>query len=148
DDGLAPTLEHTFRILVYPEAFVLSGADFVFNHWDNSHPELTFPPNMIFLQSDVSDPGVSYPLLYPYYIAHNDYHDDDVGKVGFPYNNSSWTRINGLGQSGISFINTGLTRGLGGALVAINTEGLSGLEASWLCGTIARNSRQYGIDLQ
>lgn len=148
DDGETTPAAHIFRVLIYPEALPLNDGDFVFDHWDSDLPEWTYPPNMIFLQSDVDDPGVNYPLLYPYYIAHDDYHDDDEGSIGFPYNNTGRSRLNGLGEEGISFINTGRARDLGGALVSVNTGGLIGVEASWLCGTILQNSRVYGINLQ
>ena len=87
-------------------------------------------------------------LLYPYFIPDDDYHSDDEATIGFPYNNTRRTRINGLGAGGISFINTGRDRDLGGALVALNTEGKDNLNLSFLAGTMLRNERLYAIRLQ
>jgi hypothetical protein len=147
-DGFNPAVTQSFRVLVYPEAFDLNGSDFIFAEWNNNHPELTYPENMLFLQSDISDPGLNADLLYPYYITADDYHEDDQATVGFPYNNTRRTRINGLGAGGVSFINTGRDRDLGGAMVAINTQGINNMIISFLAGTMLRNERLYAIRLQ
>lgn len=102
---------------------------------------------MIFLQSDKDDPGLNDPLLYPYFIPHDDYHPDDIATIGFPYNNTRRTRINGLGENGISFINTGRERDLGGALLALDTRGVTDASLEWLAGTILKNERVYAIRL-
>jgi hypothetical protein len=103
---------------------------------------------MLFLQSEVSDPILTTPLLYPYFIPHDDYHADDQGTIGFPYNNTARTRLNGLGDDGISFINTGRWRDLGGALLALDTRGVGEVTVAWLGGTIVPNDRIYAIRLQ
>ncbi|MBW6478271.1 MAG: T9SS type A sorting domain-containing protein [Bacteroidales bacterium] len=147
-DGFNPAVTQSFRVLVYPEAFDLHGSDFTFAEWNNNQPELTYPENMLFLQSDISDPGLNSELFSPYYIPADDYHEEDQATVGFPYNNTRRTRINGLGAGGISFINTGRDRDLGGALVAINTHEISNMIISFLAGTMLRNERLYAIRLQ
>jgi hypothetical protein len=147
-DGFNPAVNHSFRVLVYPEAFDLHGNDFIFAEWNNNQPELTYPENMLFLQSEISDPGVNSDLLFPYYIPADDYHEEDQATVGFPYNNTRRTRINGLGAGGVSFINTGRDRDLGGALVAINTQEITNMIISFLAGTMLRNERIYAIRLQ
>ena len=86
--------------------------------------------------------------MYPYYIAHDDYHANDADKIGFPYQLTGRTRLNGLGDDGIAFINTGRGRDLGGALLAVDTRELQVVHASWLAGTLLPNSRVYGIRLQ
>ncbi|MBX2966499.1 MAG: CotH kinase family protein [Cyclobacteriaceae bacterium] len=148
DDGHATPVSHTFRVLVYPKAFVLQDNDFTFSAWDSEYPERTYPEHILFLQSDVDDPNLNYPLLFPYYVAHDDYHIDDAATIGFPYKSTGRSRLNGLGEDGISFINTGRGRDLGGLLLAINTEGLDAVHADWLCQTLLQNSRIYGINLQ
>lgn len=148
DDGFNPEVTHSFRVLVYPEPYNLQNGDFSFEEWNNNQPELTYPENMIFLQSDISDPELNYDLLYPYYIPAGDYHEDDQATIGFPYNNTRRTRINGLGAGGVSFINTGRDRDLGGALVALNTQGQSNINISFLAGTMLRNDRLYALRLQ
>ncbi len=147
DDENTPTI-HQFRVLLYPQAFSPEQGDFTFSEWSNAQPEYAFPENMLFLQSDKSDPDVSYELLYPYYIPHDDYHADDQQTIGFPYNNTRRTRINGLGTGGVSFINTGRERDLGGVLVALNTTGETDLRLSFLAGTMLQNSRIYAFRLQ
>lgn len=136
------------RVLVYPKPFTLSGGDFVFSSWNKDTPEMTFPEHMIFLQSNKNDPGMNDQLDYAYYITPDEFGADDSGNIGFPYRNSSRTRINGLGDNGISFINTGRGRDVGGALLALNTQGISEFGAQWLAGTLLSNSRKYGIRLQ
>lgn len=147
-DGINNPVDLSFRILVYPEALKLSGGEFTFSAWDQNSPEMTYPEHMIFLQSSKSDPDDNDPLDFAYYITPDEYGTDDTGNIGFPYRNSSRTRINGLGENGISFINTGRGRDVGGALLALNTEGVNEFGARWLSGTILRNSRKYGIRLQ
>jgi hypothetical protein len=148
DDGNNPIISHSFRILIYPKAHVISEGGFAFKEWDENHPDRTYPAHMIFLQTDTDDPGLSYPLLYPYHIEPDDYHADDLGTIGFPYNNTGRTRINGLGGDGLSFINTGRGRDLGGALVAINTKGENEVFVNWLGGTIQQNQRIYALRMQ
>ncbi|MBX2963337.1 MAG: CotH kinase family protein [Cyclobacteriaceae bacterium] len=148
DDGHSVPVAHEFRVLIYPKPIVLKDEGFTFANWDSELPERTYPEHSLFLQSDTNDPTVDTPLQYPYFVAHDDYHADDAGTIGFPYKSTGRTRINGLDNNGISFINTGRGRDVGGLLVAINTEGLSAVKADWLCGTILQNSRVYGISLQ
>jgi hypothetical protein len=147
-DGKNPPIELEFNVMVYPEAFKLGEGNFNFTSWSADAPEMTFPENMLFLQSAKNDPAITDLLEHPYYIPANDYADEDAANVGFPYRNTRRTRLNGLGENGISFINTGRGRDLGGVLTAISTEGLDEVQARWLAGTILKNSRQYGITVQ
>ncbi|MBE0638144.1 MAG: T9SS type A sorting domain-containing protein [Bacteroidales bacterium] len=146
-DGNYPPVNASFRVLVYPMAFPLSNGQFSFTAWNPNEPEYTYPQHMIFLQSDINDPGLNDPLLFPYFIPHDDYHPDDIATIGFPYNNTRRTRINGLGDEGISFINTGRERDLGGALLALDTRNVSDATLEWLGGTILKNERVYAIRL-
>ncbi len=148
NDGIHDDVSYTFRALVYPEAHDLGQEDFSFTQWNNNHPDYAYPDNMMFLQTDISDPGAAEPLLFPYFIPHDDYNEDDHGTIGYPYNNTRRTRINGLGVGGVSFINTGRDRDLGGAMVAINTQGQTGLFIDFLAGTILENEREYAFRLQ
>jgi hypothetical protein len=146
DDGHFPPVPHTFRLIVHPEAHAIRGETFRFGEWRSNEREHNYPENMLFLQSAVSDPGVHTPLDHAYYIPPDDYAASD--SAGFPYNNSSRTRINGLGSEGISFINTGRGRDVGGALLALDTRGIDGARVSWLAGTRVPNSRIYALRLQ
>jgi len=105
-------------------------------------------PMCFLLQSDMNDPGLNDPLLFPYYIPHTDYHQDDIATIGFPYNNTRRTRINGLGEDGISFINTGRDRDLGGMVLALDTRNVTDATLDWLGGTVLQNERTYAIRLQ
>ena len=148
DDGINPPFQASIRVLVYPEAKVLRLGQFRFEEWSADQPEHTFPDHMLFLQSNVSDPGLTETLEYAYFIPHDDYQAVDFGVIGYPYSTSGRTRLSGLYEFGISFINTGRGRDLGGALVALDTTGLEGVRVNWLAGTILRNVRQYAIRLQ
>jgi hypothetical protein len=147
-DGHHPPVAHAFRVLVHPRAARLVDEPLAFTAWDPDLPERTYPAHMLFLQSDLDDPGPDTPLLFPYFIPHDDYHADDQGTVGFPYNNTGRTRINGLAEDGISFINTGRGRDLGGLVLAVDTRLLAEAQLAWLGGTILPNSRHYAIRLQ
>lgn len=147
-DGINSPVGTEFRALVYPEAFPLANGQFSFDAWDPDEPEYSYPQHMMFMQGNMSDPGLNDPLVYPYFIPHSDYHPDDELTIGFPYNNTRRTRINGLGEDGISFINTGRDRDLGGAILAIDTRGVTEANLEWLGGTILQNERIYAIRLQ
>ena len=147
-DGHNPPTQMSFQCLIYPEAFALAQGDFSFNEWDATTPELQYPEHMLFLQSDTDDPDANYPLNYAYYIAPDDYHADDAESIGFPYQLTGRSRLNGLGTDGISFINTGRGRDLGAALVALNTVGVDNASLSWLVGTLLENKRKYGLQVQ
>lgn len=111
-----------FGVLVYPAAHPIADSPYYFTSWSPSQREMTFPPSMIFLQSGISDPGINALLLRAYQIPEDDYHEDDLGQVGFPYAATRRTRLNALNDAGISFINTGRGRDVGGALVAVDTR--------------------------
>jgi hypothetical protein len=147
-DQVYPAILSSFRTLVYPEAYPLAQGMFTFDFWGPNEPEYAYPQNMLFLQSDTDDHGLNDPLLFAYFIPHDDYHPDDEPTIGFPYNNTRRTRLNGLGEDGIAFVNTGRDRDLGGALLAVDTRGISDAVIDWLAGTIVQNERVYALRLQ
>jgi hypothetical protein len=148
NDENHPDIELSFRVLSYPEPFDLSSGNFSFTQWSSDQKEYSYPENMIFLQTEASDPALNHELLFPYFIPHDDYHENDLSTVGFPYNNTTRTRIAGLDDHGIAFLNTGRDRDLGGALVALNTADLQNLSLSFLAGTLFRNERLYAFRVQ
>ena len=148
DDGQNPPVETTFRVLVYPAAHVLENGPYQFSSWSADEPDGAYPINMLFLQSDRSDTLLDTGLDYAYSLAPGDYHANDQGTIGYPYNNTSRTRINGLGEGGIAFINTGQSRDLGAALLALDTRGVEAVPISWLAGTVLANNRIYALRLQ
>lgn len=131
-----------------PAPHILSNDDFVFSRWDADEPEGRFPAHMVFLMTDVNDPELGDEMTAPYSIPHDDYASGDSENIGFPYRNESRTRINGLGDDGISFINTGRERELGAVIVALNTQGLSTVKVQFTGGTLRANSRVYHLRLQ
>jgi hypothetical protein len=147
-DGINVPYVSPFRVLVHPEAHRVSEGGYSFTQWAQTEPEYSYPENMLFLQSNMIDPGENYPLLFPYYIAPDDYHANDQGSIGFPYALTGRTRINALGDQGISFINTGRQRDLGGAVLALDTRNANNLQLRWTAGTILQNERVYALRLQ
>lgn len=141
-------LEGGFRVLVYPRPHVLAESAYSFTRWETDRPAFSFPDGMVFLQSQVTDPGLYEPLPRVYNVPMEDTHPDDMETLGFPYNNTRRTRLSGLDDAGISFINTGRGRDLGGALVSLDTRGTTNPTVSWVAGTILENERIYAISLQ
>lgn len=131
-----------------PVAYRLANGPYRFVYWDANRPERSFPPHMVFQQSSKNDPLLSDPMTHPYNVPPAEVHGDDVGSIGFPYRLTRRTRINGLGDQGISFINTGRGRDLGAAVLALDTRGLHGITVGWTAGTLIPNSRVYAIRLQ
>ncbi len=123
------------------EAHQLSEGNYRFSEWNPKSPESTYPASMAFVYMDEIDPDL----------------DSSVGGITQGvYNLTSRTRINGLGEDGFSFINTGNEDGnrgypgnrLGGAILFLNTENQGSVRVEWTGGTIEPNSRIYNLRLQ
>jgi len=71
-----------------------------------------------------------------------------------PYDRQTGSRLVGLGELGLGFLNTSdpqpdLGAGfLGAAVVALRTVGVSNVTVTWTGGTVQPNSRVYGLRLQ
>lgn len=121
--------------------YVLSGNPYLLFEWDEDEPAGSYPEAMAFVYMDEPDPGPGAGI---------------AGLVQGEYNLNSRTRINGLGEDGFTFINTSNPDGnpgypgtrLGGALLALDTRGISGAEVGFETGTIEPNSRVYNLRLQ
>jgi len=148
DDGYNPPTPTSFRVLVYPAAHAMANGLFTFDYWSPDEPDGSYPEHMLFLQSNESDTRIDTALEYAYSLTEEEYHSDDHLTIGFPYNNTRRTRLNGLGGAGIAFINTGRARALGGALLAVNTLDVDFVTVGWLAGTVLPNNREYAIRLQ
>jgi hypothetical protein len=148
DDGVNPPTSAEFTLLVYPAAHALASGPFTFNEWDPDSPAMTFPANMIFLQSEQADPELETPLTRAYQIPEKD--AASPADVAQPYNAGARTRIVGLNEDGIAFINTGraIGRDLGAALVAIDTTGMDAVSVGFTTETRLVNNREYAIRLQ
>ncbi|MFN8348861.1 MAG: CotH kinase family protein [Spirosomataceae bacterium] len=121
-----------------PTAAILGVCGYSFASWSSTAIAGTSPPNMKFVYMTDSDPGVSSTV---------------AGFTNGAYDLTSGTRINGLGSNGISFVNTGGGTAypgtkLGGAILALNTEGKEEITIKWTGRTRAVGARQYGIRLQ
>lgn len=118
---------------------VLAQGAYVFSEWSPASPAGSYPPHMIFRQSQSADPGLAVEM---------------DGDWNLAYNLATRSRINGLGADGISFVNTGNTQAVegagyvGAAVLALNTLGESGIQVQWTAGTVAPNDRVYGLRLQ
>ena len=128
-----------------PAPHALRDGPFAFSDWSSGEPEGSFPAHMLFLQSEQDDPGLNDPVVIPYAVGEDNNKSDSRG---YPYNNTSRTRINGLGSRGISFINTGRGRDLGAAVVALDTRFCDSATVEWEASTEVANSRVYAIRLQ
>ncbi len=146
DDGTNPPVATSFYVLVYPEAHPLETGDFTFTAWSSNNPAGAFPGHMLFLQSDQNDPLIDAPLAFAYHIPAAD--ASAPNDALFPYAATARTRLNGMEDDGISFINTGRGRDLGGALAAFDTRNVTNASVAWLGGTILTNARIYAIRLQ
>lgn len=126
---------------------LFENGSYEFSYWSPDEPEGSFPPSMVFLQSDRDDPNIQDDLSESYNIPEDEYHEDDSDNIGFPYNLTRRTRINALGSDGISFINTGRDRDLGAALLALDTRNIDAAYIHFRAGTVSPNNRLYGIRL-
>lgn len=124
----------------------LYDGEYRFEFWSPDESELTFPESMYFAQSDMNDPELDDPVNKVYYIPLDEYATGDL--PGYPYNNSSRTRINGLGDDGISFINTGRGRDVGAVVLVLDATETEDISIRWTAGTIVPNFRTYNIRLQ
>ncbi len=109
--------------------------------WSPPSAAGTYPPNMLFTHVGIfeQDPGpVSNPLSP--WLA--------------PYDLENRSRIVGLGNDGIGFINTGNPQELegtgyvGAAILALDTRDVDEAYLSWTAGTVEANPRPYRITLQ
>jgi hypothetical protein len=121
-----------------PQPFDLWAADYKLDAFAPDTPAGTYPPSMIFEQTATKDPGLAAEM---------------ESEWTLPYNLSSRSRIRGLGEYGLSFINTGETQDgdggyVGAALLALHTIGASDIQVTWTGGTVNPNSRVYAIRLQ
>ena len=147
-DGLNPAVQATVRVLVYPAPHVLAGGAFAFGSWAAAAPELSYPAHMLFVQGAGNDSDAATPLDHAYFVPHDDYAEADLPNLGKPYALGSRTRMNGLGDDGIAFINTGRGRDLGGAILALDTRGVAHATVSWVAGTVTPNVRVYALTPQ
>ncbi|REL38132.1 T9SS C-terminal target domain-containing protein [Rhodohalobacter sp. SW132] len=126
---------------LFPLAHRLSDSSYQFDEWPADAESGSYPNNMAFVYMDERDPELTAQV---------------AGFTDGVYDLDSRTRINGLGQDGFSFINTGNEDGnpgypgttLGGAILALDTREMKNISVHWQGSTIRPNSRVYNLRLQ
>ena len=123
-----------------PPAWDLNNGVYQMLSFSADTPAGQYPSNIRFLLSSVADPNLSSDLT-TYYSS--------------PYNMESKSRINGLDDAGISFINTGssavngleTTGYIGATVLALNSSDVSDLKINYTVETLEQNTRVYGLAL-
>ncbi|TAL69311.1 MAG: T9SS type A sorting domain-containing protein [Bacteroidetes bacterium] len=131
-----------------PIPYDLANGTYRLLSWDSTatiNPDGTYPPNMIFHQTVKQDPQLN---------------DEMETDWKCPYNLDSRSRIEGLGDDGIGFINTGKTQDdsvcfnpgyVGEAVLALRTINYKNINISWIAGLVGLSgisNRQYCIRFQ
>ena len=135
------------NVLVYPEPHKLLDKDYYFTSWNKDESEGHYPENILFLQSTLEHPILTHKLQNNYIIPHDQYSQFDFQNIGFPYRTIYGTRINGLEDNGISFINTGTNRDLGAVLLAVDFSEVDQAYITWTNQTLEFNQREYAFRL-
>lgn len=121
-----------------PTPFPLAGAIYSFTRWDSGQAAGTYPANMQFLQATNADPSLGATFDTPW---------------SLPYDRATRSRVLGLGEDGVGWINTSDPQADGGghvgsAVLALDTRGVDHAELVFRAGTVVPNVRDYGIRLQ
>jgi len=141
DKSITAVFEIDHDANFFPEPFKLSEGVYTFDEWSADMPAGVYPDNMAFVYMDELEPGLDARV------------EDFTYGV---YDLDSRTRINGLGYDGFAFINTSNEEGnpgypgrrLGGAILALNTQGKKEIDVTWEGLTVLPNSRVYNLRLQ
>lgn len=122
--------------VAYPLA---TAGPYAFSEWSSAEPAGSGPPNLTFYQTDVADPVLAAPM-------------DARWELG--YDLATRSRIVGLGEAGVGFINTGNPQAVAGAgfvgsaVLSLDTQSVQDIRVRWTGGTVVPNERDYGIRLQ
>ncbi len=119
----------------------LADCGYFLKEWSAFSAKGSTPPNTKFIFLNQKDPKISSQI---------------AGFTTGEYNLESKSRINGLEENGISFINTSGPSDnegypfnqLGGIILALNTVGIDSARVSWTNRTIKPGDRKYAIRLQ
>ena len=121
-----------------PKPWPLATQAYIWDRWPSTSAAGTYPPNMAIQQSTTLDPALT---------------ESFTNRWILPYDLTSRSRVVGLGDDGLGFLNTSevQTNGggyLGSALLALNTLGVSQAQIQFTAGTVITNSRECAITLQ
>ncbi|TVR81164.1 MAG: T9SS C-terminal target domain-containing protein [Chitinophagaceae bacterium] len=133
-----------FLPFTYPALHDVCDSDYVFDFWPPNAPALTYPQNIMFHTQDFTNtPDEQTEMVANYTCA---------------YDLNNRPRINGLGVSGFSFINTGNPQNsetclsengwVGAAVLGLSTDACEDIELYFTAGTVQENSRTYNLRLQ
>ncbi len=117
----------------------LNAGPFLLTSWSRSAAAGTYPEHMFFEQTAQQDPGLDAPL---------------EAEWSLPYNLGSRSRVLGLEEDGIGFINTSDPQNtpgagyLGSAVLTLDTLGVTNIVVSWIGGTVETNEQSYALRLQ
>jgi hypothetical protein len=124
----------------FPTPHNLAGCPFELTKWSKDTSGATYPASVAFVNTKYPDSRAEGEIF--------NYLED------IAFDHSSRTRINGLNEKGLSFINTTnannnyqATR-LGGMVVGLSTKGIRHASIEWISETIKANSKAYNIKLQ
>lgn len=118
---------------------LITAGPYVFTEWPADASAGASPPAIRFYQTDLVDPGLDVPM-------------DALWTLGYDF--TSRSRINGLGEDGVAFLNTGSVQNtpgagyVGAAVLALDCSGAQDIRVTWTGGTVMPNERDYGIRLQ
>jgi phosphatidylserine/phosphatidylglycerophosphate/cardiolipin synthase-like enzyme len=122
------------RAQTAPAPFPLATGDYTFAAWPATAPAGTYPAAMrVHQAASGQDPAPTDAFAADY--------------VG-PYSATAGTRVVGLGENGIAFLNTGTAGRLGALTLALDATGAQNVRVSWTGGTAATGSRPYVLRLQ
>ncbi len=121
-----------------PKAWPLADGPYLFERWAASEPAGSYPPHMRFQQTPVAEPVADAAFDDPWTL---------------PYDRPSRSRVLGLGEEGVGFLNTSdsqLDGGgyVGAAVLGLNTLGVTQAQIQFTAGTVLTNSRSYALRLQ
>lgn len=123
-----------------PSPHPLIAQDYEFNYWSSDARAQTYPDSMLFYQTKKSDASLGeHEISKPWPLG---------------YDLTNRTRINGLGERGVSFINTGHAQQhpdagyLGSAILALDMRGIEAAKLSWTGETVLPNERSYALRVQ
>ncbi len=142
DSSLQNSVPSALGGFTHPAAYDMSLGTYNMTNWASTSSVGSYPANMIFHWGDVNlaDPVLSQVNATQDYV--------------WGYNYTAQSRINGLGTSGFSFLNTSpghtsVTSGnLGEAVLGLNTTGRSNVQVSWTAARIADNGNRYKLRAQ
>lgn len=120
-----------------PDLFELKNGNYSFTEWMQDESKGSYPDCMIFHQTKTQDPELN---------------DEMDSNWELEYCLTSGSRLCGMGDEGISFLNTSTTQDggkyLGAVVLGLNTIERYNIKVSWTGRTIKKNDRVYSIAFQ